>query len=154
MKKDQLIIVGLIILCGLGLVIFGRTQSGPAPTSMAQVREALIARQVPVHVIVQARTKEGKAFIKDVRKAVAGTERNRVRVIITDTDNPNEKAALQEMHIPEGPAVLVLGLDGQNQYSEKGGFEAEKLRQAVTEGLKRTPIPLENLGVGETGHQH
>lgn len=154
MKKDQLIIVALILVCGLGLVIFGRTRPGPDPYSMEQVRDALLERKIPLHVIIRKKSPEGQQFLSDVKRAIAETSPDRVRIIITDVDDPNEKPALEEMHLHEPPAVAVLGLDGQHQYSQAGGFDAEALRKAIREGLKRPPVKPEDLGVGDSGHHH
>ncbi|NPV47606.1 MAG: hypothetical protein HPY69_11650 [Armatimonadetes bacterium] len=155
MRKDQLIIVALIVVCGIGLVVFGRTRPGPDPYSMEHVREALLARKVPLHVIIRERTPEGKQFLKEVKEAIAGTRPQRVQIIVTDVDDPNERPALEEMQIREAPAVAVLGLDGQLQYYQAGGFDQERLRHAIEDGLKRPPIRPEDLGAGDSeGHHH
>lgn len=154
MRKDQIITIMLIIACGIGLVVFGRTRPGPDPYTMELVREALLARKVPLHVIIHEKTPEGKQFLERVKQAIVGAPSDRVQVIITDVDDPNEKPALEEMHIHEVPAVAVLGLDGQLQYYEAGGFDQERLRHAIEDGLKRPAIRPEDLGAGDAHDHH
>lgn len=153
MRKDQIITIVLIVACGIAVVIFGRTRSGPDPYTMEHVREALLARKVPLHVIIHEKTPEGKQFLARVKQAIVGAPSDRIQIIVTDVDDPNEKPALEEMSIHEAPAVAVLGLDGVLQYYQAGEFDQKRLRDAIEEGLKRPAIRPEDLGAGDA-HEH
>jgi hypothetical protein len=113
MKKEQLVIVGLIVLCGLGLVLFGRTKPGPDPPASEQIAEALKQQKVPVHVFVRAKTAEGRAFVAEVKRAIAQTEPKRVRLVVLDADDPNEAGTVAQVAGRRGPQTGDPGGPGK-----------------------------------------
>lgn len=152
MKTNQLVVMGLVILLAIGLLLFGRTTSGPEPDALARVPAALDRGQVPVIALVSARSAEGRAVLRALKDALAPLDPQTVTLIVADVDNPGERKTVAAIKPPKLPAVLVTGLDGSAVYATYGTLDAEALKRAVAAGLKKPRRPRERTD--QEGHSH
>ena len=141
MKKEQVIIVGLIVLCGISLLIFGRTRPGPDPDASERLGEVLLERKLPVQVIVQASTPEGQAAITEVRSALNRIAGKKAKVVVVDMDNPNEKQVRSSKNYIKLPTVVVMGLDGGRRAFERHAFDDIGVKRSLRQkpGVRKLP---------------
>ena len=152
MKKEQLIIVGLIVLVGLGLHFFGRTSSGPGPDIQTRTLDVLKARQVPVIVITAGQDAASATFLKQAKELVAAADPQRVKLLVVDSTNPNEKAGLSMFGPIKPPVLVIIGLDLKDTYRAQGEIAMERAAKAITDALARPPAEIPTGE--EEGHQH
>lgn len=150
MKKQQLIIVAVIIIAAGALALLGRTDNQPR-NGMMRIGEALRAREVPVVVVTEGRGGANGELVRGVKAAAAGAER--ARFIHIDTLNPVERETAASYANAKLPLVAVLGLDGAPAYEGTAPVDAEGIKRGIASGLTRKPIEIpKEPEPGE--HQH
>lgn len=151
MKKEHVVIIGVIILLGLGMALLGPKDNQPRD-GMRRVGEALKAREVPVVAVTAGKGGANGEFVSGVKAAVAGTQRT--RFIHIDTLNPVERAAAGNFPKSKLPLVSVLGLDGAPAYEGTAPADAEAIKQAIAKGLARKPLEIPVEPAEGDGHSH
>jgi hypothetical protein len=151
MKKDYIIILGVIIVIATGLFFFGRTDNVPRDGTK-KIMEALKAREVPVVVVTEGQSGANGEFLNNARAATAGADR--VAFIHINTKNPVEKEAAARFPQSRLPLVLVLGLDGVPAYEGTTSVDAAALKAGIAKGLTKKPVEIPKESAGEQEHSH
>lgn len=150
MKKEQLVVMGLIVAVGLGLYLFGRT----APTSSLDVNtriiEVLKTQKVPVVAVVDGRAPASKQEVAALRGVVKGVPQGRAVLVVADINNPNDRNAAQVVGVAKPPVYVVIGLDGKETYRSTTTVDAAAAAIAVSDGLTKPPVKIEE----ESEHEH
>ena len=154
MKKEYVIILGVIIVIAGGLVLFGQTDNVPRDGRM-NITEGLAAREVPVVVVTEGQSGANGEFIRSVRAALSGMDR--VHFVHINTKNPVEKEVSAGFPLEKLPLVLVLGLDGVPAYEASTTVDAAALKAGIAKGLAKKPVEMARDTGGrdhDDGHSH
>jgi len=151
MKKEHVIVVGVIILLALGMALLGPKDNQPRD-GMRRISEALLARKVPVVVVTEGEGGANGEFVCSVKAAVSGTQGT--RFIHIDTLNPVERESAARFPKARLPLVTVVGLDGKPAYDGTAPVDAEAIKKAIAEGLTRKPVEIPVQPAEGEGHQH
>jgi hypothetical protein len=148
MKKEHLIVVGAIVLIGLGMALLG-PKDNRVRDGMTRIKEALMAREVPVVVVTRGKDGANADLVRGVKAAAAGARHT--RFIHIDALSPNERDVAKNYIGAKLPLVTVVGLDGRPAYQGTAPPEPEAIKQAIADALTRKPMEIE---AAPEGHEH
>ncbi len=147
MKSNHLIIAAIIVVLGVGLFLFGRTDTHYVPQdAVFRIAAAIQEQKVAVLAVTEGRGGDARTYVADVRAVVDEFDRHRADLIHVDSTNPVEVPALQYLGLENArkPLVLVAAVDGSLIYRAEGQLDAGRLKNAIHDALTRVPLDQMN----------
>jgi len=155
MKREQIIIIGLIVLGALAVAFLGREGGEPIVDGYQRMFKNLGEKKVVLLVGVEGMTRENKEYIAGLRR-IADQSPQAAVVVAVDTTQPNERDAIGMLGLNNLPMLVVVGLNGKHEYVAHGPYDADKVAKGIQTGLTRPSefIAPPEESDHEFGHSH